>query len=506
MTIPGTAPEPGHDADRPSVGIWEVLLLALGLAVLMAAETAVNKPKIIYAGPFGLDECVTDSIVRDPSIVHSIQAVRHGVDTNPPTYHLIARAFWMLFHPLFHDSPTVTLRALSMICTWMALVGVYAMLRKAFLPLVALVAVLAVWAHPDVIEQSANARFYAPLLFATVAMCLSLQIRGRRMVRGILVALCAMVLCTLHYFGILVLGPIVLAMLLIDEGALSARIVRVLPTLAGPLSLLPFLVFIRTQAQGLSVKTWVDPFSFHLARDFMQQILCPVALVIAVAIWSIGRVMRSASLPATSVDRRRLRTASVLMLSLVAVPLVIVAFSAVVQSALISRYAIAATLSLAPFVAMLAENQSRRLLFLLAILLSGFTVMELHTVAGSRSSALQTLTDRRDELQNEQPPLPIVFADRADATALQTFAPDLFSRMSIADQRQPGVVLGNFRVYEIEMVGKLAAFYPTPPLVTPDQMRGMGRFHLIALPQDMQNLMLEVPMRQVGTDVYESVK
>jgi hypothetical protein len=155
---------------------------------------------------------------------------------------------------------------------------------------------------------------------------------------------------------------------------------------------------------------------------------------------------------------------------------------------------------------MLSQNTSRRALFITAILLSGLTVMELHGVASRRAIALRTLTDRSNELENEQPALPIVFADRADATELQRFSPDLLSRMSIVDQREPGVVLRDFRRYEIEMVGKVAAFYPTPPLITPAQMAVVGRFHLIAQPDDRANLLLELPMRHVGGDVYESLK
>jgi len=505
MTIQDTV-ESQALPDRPSRRLGETMLLALGLAALIAGELAICKPRIIYDGPFVLDECLTDSIVRDPSIAHSIAAVRHGVDTNPPVFHLIERGFWALCHPLFHDSPRVALRAFATICTWLALVGVFVMLRRAFSRFVSLVGMLAVWAHPDVVEQSVNARFYAPLLLATVAMCLSLQIRGSGIVRGILIAVCAISLCTLHYFGILILGPIVLAMLLIEEAALSVRIIRVLPALAGPIALLPFISFVHTQAQGLSVKTWVDPFTFYQARQFLQDVLCSLPLAMVLAIWAIGQMRRRISSPVTSADRQNLRAACVPMLCLIAVPLVIVAFSAMVQSALISRYAIAASLSLAPLVAMLSQNTSRRALFITAILLSGLTVMELHGVASRRAIALRTLTDRSNELENEQPALPIVFADRADATELQRFSPDLLSRMSIVDQREPGVVLRDFRRYEIEMVGKVAAFYPTPPLITPAQMAVVGRFHLIAQPDDRANLLLELPMRHVGGDVYESLK
>jgi Na+-transporting methylmalonyl-CoA/oxaloacetate decarboxylase gamma subunit len=503
---PPIAPAPLADRPRRSVGIIEIILIALGLAALMAGELALCKPKAIFNGPFILDETLTDSIVRDPSIPHSIAAVRHGVDTNPPIYHLILRGFWMALHPLFHGSPRVTLRAFSMLCTWLALVGAYAILRRGFSMAVALVAVLAIWAHPDLIEQSASARFYAPLLLASVAMCLSLQMRGSGVMRGILAALCAMLLCTLHYFGILVLGSLVLATLLIDEGGLWTRILRVLPTIAGPLALLPFLPFIRTQHEGISIKTWIDPITFHLARDFMQMVLCPLSLLIAVLIWAIGKLIERSRPMEEPIDRLSIRVATVPMLSLILVPLIIVAFSAVVQSALIPRYAIATVLSVGALVALLAQNRSGPLLFLLAIGLSGYTAMELRSVAGSRLGDLNILTTERNEMEGEQPPLPIVFANRADAAQLQAFAPDLASRIMLIDERQPGVELRNFRTYEIEMGTKVAAFYPMPPLLTPDQLKAMGRFHLMAPTEDWQSLLLEVPMKHVSGDVYEPLK
>jgi hypothetical protein len=489
-----------------SLRIGELLLIALGLAALMAAEIAACKPRLIFDGPFVLDERLTDLIVRDPSISHSIDAVRHGVDTNPPVFHLIDRAFWMGTHSLFHDSPRVTLRAFSTLCTWLSLVGVFVLLRKGFSTSVALVGVLAVWAHPDVVEQSADARFYPPLLLASVATCLALQIRGPGIVRGIIVALCAILLCTLHYFGIIILAPLVFATLLIDDGPFSRRIIRVLPTIAGPLALLPFVSFIRTQHAGLTVKTWVDPFSFHLARDFAQQVLSPMPLLIVVSVWAISQLMRNTTVLSKSTDRQSFRAATVPMLSLLAVPLIIIAFSAVVQPALINRYAIAAALVLAPLAAMLGQNVSGRLLLLTALLLSGFTVLELHGVASKHASALRILTDRRDELGHEEPPLPIVFADRSDATELQTFAPDLLPRMFIVDLRQPGIVLRDFRTYETEMVEKVSPFYPFPPLITPRQMAALGKFHLVVPQEDAQNLLLELPMQKVGGSVYEAVK
>jgi hypothetical protein len=491
--------------DNPKrLGVLELLLVAIGLSLLMGAEIAANKPRLIFDGPFILDERLTDLIVRDPSISHSIYAVKHGVDTNPPIYHLILRGFWMAVHPLFHDDPRIALRAFSTLCTFLALIGTYALLRRAFGPLVSFVAVLAVWAHPEVVVQSFNARFYPPLLLATVLMCLALQIRGSGVIRAILVALAAMLLCTLHYFGILILGPIALASLVVDDGPLLRRFGRVLPTIAGPLALLPFIPFIKSQAEGLSVKTWVDPFSFVLARTFLTDTLCAVPLLLVVAVWTIGKLIQDPAAPADPIDRKTVRAATLPVLSLVAVPLVIIAFSAVVQSALIDRYAISAALVLAPVVALLGQSLSRTMLLVLAIFLSGFTVLQLHSVTSTRAGDLGELTAYRDEMLSDN--LPIVFADRADAVRLAAFDPDLFPRIQLVDQREAGVTLSNFRRYEIDMIGKMNAIYPLPALVTPAQMGGGGPFHFYGKDFDLATVCLEQPMRHVKGDVYEIAK
>jgi hypothetical protein len=496
--------DPPVVANPKRLGLLELLLVTIGLGLLMAGEIAVNKPRLIFDGPFILDERLTDLIVRDPSISHSIYAVKHGVDTNPPVYHLILRGFWMAVHPLFHEDPRIALRAFSTLCTFLALIGAYVVIRKAFFPLVSLVATLAVWAHPEVITQSFSARFYPPLLLASVLMCLALSIRGTGVLRAILVGLAAMLLCTLHYFGILVLGPIVLASLVIDDGPLLRRIVRVLPTIAGPLALLPFIPFIKSQAEGLTVKTWVDPFSFVLARTFLTDTLCAVPLLLAVAVWTMGKLIQEPVAAANPADRKIIRAASLPMLSLVVVPLVIIAFSAVVQSALIDRYAISAALVLAPVVALLGQSLSRSMLVLLAVFLSGFAVLQVHSVTSTRAGDLGELTAYRDELLGDS--LPMVFADRADAVRLAAFDPDLFSRIQLVDQRGPGVALSNFRRYEIDMIGKMNAIYPLPPLVTPAQMGAGGPFHFYGKDFDLATVCLEQPMRHVKGDVYERVK
>ncbi|HEX4123256.1 MAG TPA: glycosyltransferase family 39 protein [Tepidisphaeraceae bacterium] len=500
-SIPAGAPGGARE-----LGMLELLLVAVGLAALMAGELAVCKPRLVMDGPFWLDECLTAQIVLDPSIGHSIAAIRHGVDTNPPVYHLIARGYWKVFGRLFRDSPRITLRSLSLLCTWLALVGVYALLRGGFSIWPAIIGTLAVSAHPDVVEQAVNARFYAPLLAATVATCLAMRRRGTGIGRGILVAICAALLCTLHYFGILILGCICLAMLLVDEGSVVRRLIRLLPAAAGPVALAPFLFFIRTQSAGLTVKTWLDPFSAFLAGQFLVDVLCTLPLLVAVAAWVIGQLIRSTGNDRRIEDRPALLAATVPMLAMALVPVTIVIFSAMVQSALRPRYAIAAALVLGPVAAMLGARLGRYVLVGLAVALSGLAVMKLHGVESLRQTQLDTLTYRRDAVENQDPALPIYLTDRGQATELLTFAPELFPRMHLLDMREPGIALDNYRLFETETIGKVSPYYPLPPLVPAAHLQEIGKFDLIAPEDDLPALLLEVPMVHREGLVYEAVK
>jgi hypothetical protein len=231
--------------------------------------------------------------------------------------------------------------------------------------------------------------------------------------------------------------------------------------------------------------------------------LCALPLLLALGIWAISRLLPK-STDSVQSDRKAVRSAALPLLSLVAVPLVIVVFSAVVQSALIPRYAISATLVVGAVVALLGENLSRSLLVLLALLLSGFAVLQIHSVTGGRIGDIHDLSGWRDELLADH--LPIVFADRADAVRFVAFDPDLASRVQLVDQRQPGVTLKPFRSYEIAMIIKMNPIYALPPLITRAQLGSTGPFHFIGQPFDLATLALEEPLHHLDGDVYENVK
>jgi hypothetical protein len=481
---------------NPPSRVREIVLVALGLAVFLTSQIALARPKALYNGPLWLDEYLTDLVVRDPSISHSIDAVRHGVDTNPPVYHLVLRSWLKLTAPIFRDSPRAAMRAFSTICIWLSLLGAYILLRKTFPPWPAIIGVLALWPHPDLIDQTIEARFYAPMLAATIGFCLAAMMPRDSITRGILLALTSALACTLHYFGILAIIVIAVAVLLVDEGSFKQRILHLLPALAGPIVLLPFVFFIKSQGAGLTVKTWLHPFSPRLAREFLEAVFYPLAMVIVLAVWWIARLLQKEK----SEEPRNLWP-MLPLIALASVPGIIIVFSALVQSALLSRYAITAVLAAAPVAALLANQLHRRPLIVMALGLIGLGFFQLRGESNLHIGMQQALDDQIATLRSDA--LPIIFADRGDACALIVAAPDLTPRVSILDLRQNGIELSRFRLYEIEMVGKVSEFYPMPPLIASQKLQGIGQFHLIAAPDDLSMLFREVRLKQIGDWLYE---
>jgi len=82
----------------------------VALAVFGVAMVYLTDSTIMFTRRFWLDEYLTSLIVRDPSISHSIAAVKSGVDTNPPTYHLLLRAFYAVVVVSCGGPPTAVRR------------------------------------------------------------------------------------------------------------------------------------------------------------------------------------------------------------------------------------------------------------------------------------------------------------------------------------------------------------------------------------------------------------
>ena len=80
----------------------------------------------------------------DPDLAHALQALANVVDTNPPNLHLLLR----LWTGLIGSQSETVFRCFALLSMFLALCGIYVVLRDVFAPLPALAGVLAVWCHP----------------------------------------------------------------------------------------------------------------------------------------------------------------------------------------------------------------------------------------------------------------------------------------------------------------------------------------------------------------------
>ncbi len=222
----------------------ELAVMAIGTLLLMCVEAFTSDPAILFSRDLWIDELWAKFIASEPGIWHSIVVLSHSGDPTPPTYHLMARASWWL-SALVGGSAETGFRALAFAAVWLALVLTYAVLRRTFAILPALIAVLVLWACPMTSRYAFFARPYGLLLASTAAFCLFYCAEDFRPIRAPMTAVTSVLVCTLHYFGLFGLAAIVFGDLVARRESFRDRWRRILPAAAGPLVLLLLLPVVR---------------------------------------------------------------------------------------------------------------------------------------------------------------------------------------------------------------------------------------------------------------------
>jgi hypothetical protein len=227
---------------------------------------------------------------------------------------------------------------------------------------------LAPLTHSALASQLYEARFYAPWLLLTVADAWALQRvidHPRSRPRFVALVLLAAATCLIHYFGIISLGCLALG--IVVKLRQPERLWRPLTGLAvGALALAAWLPVYAAQRHVLSVSTWIGAPTVTSAFDFLRAFLAhpPYVFVLVAAIaWALVPRVPRATAPEPSV-------AEAALLGLLALPIVLVLFSVVVQPALLPRYALPAVAGGAGVVALATTRLPRaaRPLVLLGIL------------------------------------------------------------------------------------------------------------------------------------------
>jgi len=357
-SLPGPAGRDANVVDRLAIPAL-IASAIVGLCALMGTLSLLRRP-------FWLDEIHTALLVQDPSFSHAMTALAHGADFNPPALLILSKAFTLAWGP----PDGAAIRSACYGAVIVGLIGIYATARQCYSRRVALVATAAVWSHPLVIHHLFEARFYGPWFAAVVWYGLALNLAdrsSRRVLPRLFVASTAILVCTIHYFGVFSLALVTLGHFLFARRGAGALLGRLIPVAFGPVALLACLPIYRGQKAALSVPTWIEPVTLQGVRSFAEKIYLHHSWPIAVVVLFLSRL---ANVGRPDVDDRRPIRKLAGLAFLFAMPAAVVALSMLLQPSLVGRYAIPVVASFGVIIAPVVAGAGPRLQELALVLMA----------------------------------------------------------------------------------------------------------------------------------------
>ncbi len=334
----------------------EAMWFTLASLAFVILELAALGAWAMVTRPFWLDEVSTYLVAGTQSLPESLRSLARGADYNPPAAFFLYRAVGLLAGGL---SP-VTARLFAAACVLGALTTVYILLRDQFSPWPAAIGALSVWALQVVMHAAFEARFYGPLLLASGCLLLALLRTARRAptpASAVWLALVSIVVCTVHYFGILTWAIGIATVLVFAPGSRAATMRRLLPSIAGPLALTACAPLYFGQRASITVPTWMPDLTVIGAVRLLAIFFLTLPVAIALSCWALtkARAWRTGT-RAERIAGRAFALGPLLLLAQVAVPFTLLAFSMLVQPATEFRYWIVGALATAPVVALVVSR------------------------------------------------------------------------------------------------------------------------------------------------------
>jgi len=467
--------------------VREMFLMASGSLAMLIAEVLMSHPRILFGRYLWIDELWTKLIAAEPSVWQSLSALKHSGDPTPPVYHLLARASW----GLIGGNGETALRGLSFVSMWLALVLLYALLRRTFTVLPALIAVLAFWSSFPIIEYAFFGRPYAALLAATVGFCLIYGTDKKGLAAHALTAGLAILICTLHYFGVFALAAVVLGDTIARRGPLATMFRRWLPAAAGPIALVFCWPFVHAWNTGQTVFSYLPRQTLDNAvRDVLLSwggafeatvillLACSLSAVVGPAIHLVGRRGQDRTKNNRTQEIGPLQPVAGL-LGLIMVPVLVAVFSALAFPSMTTRYMIPGLLGVTAVLAVISSRTSTRILVATAMLLVLLGAFNLRHFSAGRLKWQINEAQMMKIGQNDQ--LAIVTFNPHEAYLLYEYAPSLRPRIFIVDLRAThGTELSRAVLLDYDLEKKWSGVYPDlPKLVDLEQLRRMGKFHLV---------------------------
>ena len=472
----------------------------VGGAVLALLLIAVAVWNTLFTRPLWLDEVHTLIVASRPSAGLVLSDLSAGVDTAPGLLHL---TLWLLgrVFPL----GTVMLHVFPFVTVWLGSVFLFAALRRRFDLVPALGGTLAVLTHLLVIQMTYEARFYGPWLALAAGFAWSVgRVPGRG--RDALVALFAILICTIHWYGVISLGIMCVAVVVAQRRSWRAGTRTVAPAAAGLVVLALCIPILQSQRAAVTAPTWIpEPNSqqaWEMARTFYVS-LVPVFAVLILLAHKLGREPKvesreqlaeaEAENSGPRAESRGPRAAVAALASLALMPFAIAAVSFVLQPTLIDRYATVAALAWGPLVALAIQLLAPRTRVLFCVLLLSLGILNYRRAAGGMAS-YQRVFDadvRSYTLGVSRTNLPIVFQSRhvqLPVAAVQPPGRDRMVFLALPDSTLDTIfpaggplrLMGRFFKFEREAALLHDRVYRFPPVRTQAQVDTISRFLLLA--------------------------
>jgi hypothetical protein len=444
------------------------------LVVLSGAQVILSGALYLFQRHFWLDEIYTYTIVTDPDYGHSLRALAGGVETHPPSFYLLMRVFTSVA-----GTSESAFRCFALLSVLAALLGIYVILRQAFSPFASLAATFLVWCHPLVLSHAFDARFYGPWLAATVwfAYFLARSRAARKCgLNTFLLAVSSVLVCTIHYFGIITLVLVTLFELWFHRRP-GERLRGMAAVAAGPVAFLGCVPLLLAQRSSLTVPTWLQN-SWAFLLLFMLSTLYP--LLLALLLTWLYRLFRArsagfrpgADLPAV--------TALAGLSGLCLLPVTLILLSYCVQPVMHARYALPTVASAAPAIAFLVSRASRRAVIglCLAFFLLGTVRLRQDTLGAEQ---LDQGTDRLIAAIRTHNPNGYTFFEYPHSLyVVARYAPDLAGRCCYLDFELNDIGhVQAVRVFTRDMSRNYARYYDRPGLAPWQEVRQVSRLFLV---------------------------
>jgi len=469
---------PRRSSAIPSRG-RELVVFAAAFLALVLAQLVFSDSLSLFSRHYWFDEFLTQDLVADPDWGHSLRALQSGVETHPPALHLVLRICTL--GGRFANETTLRLFAFGFVLA--AVLGIYVSLRDSFAPLPCLAACLAVWSHPQIMTQVFEARGYGAWLAGAVWYAYLLRLaRGRRgLWPKVGLAVLALFVCTVHYFGILSLVLVTAFELLAHRPDGDSRFLDILPAGLGPIGLAACLPLLLGQRAAFTVPTWVPPPTLERAADFVLALLFPTALaVVPVAVW-LATLTRPHGDNNEEADPPGELSPLAGLTGLAFLPLVLVAFSFTVQSVLVDRYGLAAVAALAPVVAFAIARVSRGWIVGVCGVLVLLGGREMDSLAAKyryrdwKSGELIAL------LASPQVEGVVVFENAHPFVVVRRYAAPEHARRCFLLDFEPGdPPSGESNLFARDLVRQYARSFQTPLQLHWSEVRSLSRFYLVA--------------------------